>query len=747
MATQLDGATQIRQASITEDRLAFTPSGERWFTGAGAPAAATGAIGDWYLDSANGDYYEKTGTSAWTLRGNLKGPTGATGSQGPQGTPGEQWYQGTGAPAGTLGIVGDWYLDTANGDMYEKTGASTWTFRLHVIGPTGAQGATGATGPTGAPGEKWFTGSGAPAAATGAVSDWYLDSTNGDYYEKTGASSWTQRGNLRGPTGAQGPQGVQGVQGPQGETGQAEVWYSSAGAPAGATGAVGDWHLNTATGDVSEKTAASTWTVRGNIRGPQGVVGPTGPAGTVYDSDQIGTVKAFAGKTVPTNWMLADGRSLDRSLYPELFAAIGTVYGAADGAHFNLPDLRGRFVYASSQTDLSDVGNVGGAATHTLVAGEMPAHSHTVNSHSHGGATTSGGGTLPAFYTGASDRSLAFTTSGRSAGHVHAVQAQSSAAGYGMQAGSNYYAGSVLLKGAGGGNPLDVYGENVDHSHTGGAPDHLHYVPAQGLSIPAHGIPAEAPGTNAQGGGTAHNNLPPYIVVAQIVKVTGAQISASGALVGPTGAQGPQGATGATGPSGGRWYSGTGAPSGALAAVGDWYLNDANGDVYEKTGASAWTLRDNLTGPQGSQGPSGAGQASLTVQDTRFTEEAPYASGRTNNVTADFKNRSYIAGNPGTGQFGGLLTFAKWGDDTAGGSTQLWLDDSNPPRMYVRRGTSAGGWSAWREVGGQVAQAYAVTSGYTVDRAFNPEATSLTEVARVLGRLIDDMKAAGLIQP
>jgi hypothetical protein len=46
--------------------------------------------------------------------------------------------------------------------------------------------------------------------------------------------------------------------------------------------------------------------------------------------------------------------------------------------------------------------------------------------------------------------------------------------------------------------------------------------------------------------------------------------------------------------------------------------------------------------------------------------------------------------------------------------------------------------------GGKLSQSYAVTSGYTADRAFNPEATSLTEVARVLGSLLDDMKAAGL---
>lgn len=47
----------------------------------------------------------------------------------------------------------------------------------------------------------------------------------------------------------------------------------------------------------------------------------------------------------------------------------------------------------------------------------------------------------------------------------------------------------------------------------------------------------------------------------------------------------------------------------------------------------------------------------------------------------------------------------------------------------------------------QVAQSYAVTTGYTKDRAFNPLATTVGEVAAILATLIDDMKAAGLIQP
>lgn len=68
------------------------------------------------------------------------------------GTDGSVIYNGSGAPAGGLGVVGDYYIDTATGDLYEKTGASTWTFLMSIIGPTGATGAAGAAGAAGADG-------------------------------------------------------------------------------------------------------------------------------------------------------------------------------------------------------------------------------------------------------------------------------------------------------------------------------------------------------------------------------------------------------------------------------------------------------------------------------------------------------------------------------------------------------------------------------------------------------------------
>lgn len=58
----------------------------------------------------------------------------------------------------------------------------------------------------------------------------------------------------------------------------------------------------------------------------------------------VGMVGFFAISTPPPGYLKADGAAVGRETYPDLFAAIGTVFGEGDGVTtFNLPDLIGRF--------------------------------------------------------------------------------------------------------------------------------------------------------------------------------------------------------------------------------------------------------------------------------------------------------------------------------------------------------------------------------------------------------------------
>jgi hypothetical protein len=81
----------------------------------------------------------------------IQGPAGADGDDGAPGTPGSVWREGTGAPAGGLGIDGDFYLDDATGDVYQKAGGS-YSVVANIKGATGAAGADGTDGADGAPG-------------------------------------------------------------------------------------------------------------------------------------------------------------------------------------------------------------------------------------------------------------------------------------------------------------------------------------------------------------------------------------------------------------------------------------------------------------------------------------------------------------------------------------------------------------------------------------------------------------------
>lgn len=62
-----------------------------------------------------------------------------------------------------------------------------------------------------------------------------------------------------------------------------------------------------------------------------------------------GTVHAFAGSSVPSGYLFCDGSAVSRTTYANLFAVIGTTYGAGNGTStFNLPNLIDRFVQGSA---------------------------------------------------------------------------------------------------------------------------------------------------------------------------------------------------------------------------------------------------------------------------------------------------------------------------------------------------------------------------------------------------------------
>lgn len=106
----------------------------------------------------------------------------------------------------------------------------------------------------------------------------------------------------------------------------------------------------------------------------------------------VGEIRIFAGNFAPQGWALCDGSLRAIAEDEVLFNLIGTTYGGDGQQTFALPDLRSRLPIHQGNGYV--LGQSTGSESVTLTAAELPAHSHTVNSSSARGNTSSPGGAL-----------------------------------------------------------------------------------------------------------------------------------------------------------------------------------------------------------------------------------------------------------------------------------------------------------------------------------------------------------------
>jgi microcystin-dependent protein len=141
----------------------------------------------------------------------------------------------------------------------------------------------------------------------------------------------------------------------------------------------------------------------------------------------------YGGAAAPTGWLLCDGAAISRATYAALFAVVGTVFGAGDGSTtFNILDLRGRLALGKDNmggssanrvtaTEADNLGQGSGAENHTLVVGEMPAHTHRER-HNAGDAFeffASGGSNYDVQATAATTNTVPRTTGSFGGGGAH----------------------------------------------------------------------------------------------------------------------------------------------------------------------------------------------------------------------------------------------------------------------------------------------------------------------------------------
>lgn len=196
----------------------------------------------------------------------------------------------------------------------------------------------------------------------------------------------------------------------------------------------------------------------------------------------IGTVVMHAASTPPAGWLRCDGSAVSRTLYAGLFDVIGTTYGAGDGSTtFALPDLTGRVAIGRGTlgSDTYALAATGGSARHTLAAAEMPSHTHTGPSHTHGVGT------------------LATPAAG---GHNHGgTLVQIGSTTHGHDASSSSMIAGAPTGGGSTGASIATGGSHT-HSLTG--------------STASGGTSA----TGSAGSGDAHENRPPYLALTPIIR-------------------------------------------------------------------------------------------------------------------------------------------------------------------------------------------------------------------------------------
>lgn len=205
---------------------------------------------------------------------------------------------------------------------------------------------------------------------------------------------------------------------------------------------------------------------------------------------QVGDIKhasydiAFTANQLvePSNdpgWFLLNGAVISQTTYPILFARYGTTFntGGEGTGNFRLPNhAEGVFPIGMGLTNFTSYGGFGGEINHTLTLGEMPVHGHTnslgvsAGSHGHGASGTTD-------YGGA---------------HTHPY--------------TRGFTAAITPSGAQ--NQIDGTGSPLT---SGGEASHTHSLSFSALSSTESFN--KSGGVSNSTGGSAHNNMMPYLVI------------------------------------------------------------------------------------------------------------------------------------------------------------------------------------------------------------------------------------------
>lgn len=124
---------------------------------------------------------------------------------------GNQILSGDGAPAASLGAVGDYYLNKTTMELYGPKTTEGWGSAMGLKGTQGDKGKDGTNGKdgnngndgaNGKDGSLILSGTTAPTASQGKIGDWYIDTQNKRLYGPKTESGWGTAINLTSNSGS-----------------------------------------------------------------------------------------------------------------------------------------------------------------------------------------------------------------------------------------------------------------------------------------------------------------------------------------------------------------------------------------------------------------------------------------------------------------------------------------------------------------------------------------------------------------
>lgn len=312
---------------------------------------------------------------------------------------------------------------------------------IGLTGPQGEAGQAGQAGPQGIRGASWFRGTVPPEESAQTVNsidgDWYINTATWDTYQKAGGA-WVNRGVIKGETGETGDRGPQGIQGIDGEQG-IEGPRGAVGNPATTITTITPFTVPAIGQTVDVEVENAEWIIPGQTVWIANAAGlgkakdfeveevdgnqltllnpyPPGELGdlvslrnTVEELTQridtlvpqlsnvilTGMIIPYGGEEAPEGYLICDGESYPRILYPKLSAVLGTTFGG-DEENFNVPDCRNHVLAGVGNKWM--LGELRGEFEHTLSVAELASHQHPIDfsqiNHAHSYSTIYGAGTI-----------------------------------------------------------------------------------------------------------------------------------------------------------------------------------------------------------------------------------------------------------------------------------------------------------------------------------------------------------------